>query len=266
MSKKLCVIGNPISHSLSPKMHTYAMEKLGLSGSYEAIRLKPDITKEELKDFIFETGLTGLNVTVPFKELAFTAVTKLEGLAKDIGAVNTIVLKDKKLIGYNTDAPGFYECIKKYDFKSVLILGAGGSAKAISLILQKEGFRVVVANRSKAKLKDFKGVQTRLFSELDSKESYDLVINATSASLEGTLPLEEVVLKELLANAKLAFDLMYKDEKTPFCALASTLGVEEKDGKEMLIYQGALAFLKFFDLEERLLDKVVFYMREALLK
>ncbi|PAF50126.1 shikimate dehydrogenase [Helicobacter sp. 13S00401-1] len=264
-TKKLLVVGNPISHSLSPLIHTYAIKKLGLSGTYTSQKLELDTSKEEFVSFIIKSSLDGLNITVPFKELAFSAVSQAQGIAKDIGAINTIVVKDSKLIGYNTDALGFYECIKKYSFKKALILGAGGSARAISLILRLQGFEVDVSNRSEGKLKDFKEVNTLLFKDLDSKKNYDLVINATSASLQDILPLDKETLKAIFKNSQLAFDLMYKDTKTPFCALASELGIKEKDGKDMLIYQGALAFLKFFDLEDALLEKVVTYMREALL-
>ena len=127
---QFAVVGNPIHHSLSPLLHNYAFEILGINAFYGRYCLS------EEKDFRFlETlGLKGANITIPFKEIAFNSCDETFGIAKKIGAVNTIVFDNNKILGYNTDAMGFYECIASFQFKNALILGAGGSARALACI------------------------------------------------------------------------------------------------------------------------------------
>lgn len=213
---------------------------------------------EDLKDTFFRLNLSGANITVPFKEHALSQADELDSLAQEIGAVNTLVLESSgKLKGYNTDASGFVESIRDFmpnpssDFaphtaKSALVLGAGGSAKAVACILTKYGLEVQVANRSDSK-RDFyasRGIEYCLFSELEARD-FDIVINATSASLQGELPLPKNLLSEIFNHSKLAYDLMYGKNLTPFLALAKDCHIDYKDGKDMLLWQAAKALVLF---------------------
>ena len=157
--------------------------------------------------------------------------------------------KDEKLVGYNTDAEGFYHAIKHYNPKHVLLLGAGGSARSIALILSKHNIRLTIANRSKEKLSYFRQFgDTMSFNEICKNTQYDIIVNATSASIQGMLPMKEDYLIPLLQQCKLAYDLMYQNDDTIFCKLAKKY-TNALDGKAMLIYQGALALLYFNEME-----------------
>lgn len=251
--KYLCVFGNPIAHSLSPLIHNFALAKLGLPFMYGRFCLD---SGEDLKNTFFRLNLSGANITVPFKEHALYQADELDSLAQEIGALNTLVLESSgKLKGYNTDASGFVESIRDFmpnpDFapntaKSALVLGAGGSAKAVACILTKYGLEVQVANRSDSK-RDFyasRGIEYCLFGELEARD-FDIVINATSASLQGELPLPKNLLSKIFARARLAYDLMYGKNLTPFLALAKDCHIDYKDGKDMLLWQAAKALVLF---------------------
>ncbi|MCX2717147.1 shikimate dehydrogenase [Helicobacter sp. MIT 21-1697] len=239
------VYGNPIVHSKSPFLHNYAFEKLGLSGYYSRILL--DVGANLRRNFL-SNGLSGANITLPFKEEAFCQCDEVRGVAQNIGACNTWVLESRKhLVGYNTDAQGFYECIKEYKINNALIIGAGGSAKAIAMILQSHNIPTTLINRSAPNLGFFadKGFECYVSSEFKPTCSYDILINTTSAGLnDNVLPCDEAQLKELCSCAKYAFELIY-GKLTPFLALAQSFDLVCADGKEMLINQAALSFELF---------------------
>lgn len=203
----------------------------------------------KFKDTFLSLGLSGANITVPFKENALEACDVLDDYAKNIGAVNTVVLKNGKLHGFNTDAPGFIASLDGFKPKKVLILGAGGTARAIAYALKTEGINVMVANRSTPRLEFFakRGFDVCEFERLDVKAGYDLVINTTSAGLTSDieLPCKEEILDILLRNAAMAYDCIYKE--TAFLKKAKELGVVSKDGLDMLIWQAFFAFEKFND-------------------
>ncbi len=242
--KLFAIFGNPVSHSLSPLMHNGALKELGIEGCYTRYLLKEG---HRLREVFLSLKLDGANVTVPHKEDAFKACDEVRGIAREIGALNTIVYKEGKLIGYNTDAPGFYESVKEFDAKRVLILGAGGTARAVALYLKEKGYDVTVLNRSEERLSFFRDKNLKTFSWSDfTPSSYDLIVNTTSAGLsDDSLPMDESVLRELFKNAKYCVDAIYKE--TPFLSLAKSFSLRVKDGKEMLLYQGVIAFYHFFD-------------------
>jgi shikimate dehydrogenase len=257
-SKKLTIFGYPVSHSISPKMHTLAIEGLRIDASY---------TKSELKDGdrlkeIFLKEFDGANVTVPHKEVAFSQCDEVRGDAKEIKAVNTIINESGKMVGFNTDAKGFLLSIKEFtDVRKILILGAGGTAKAISYILKKELFDVTILNRSQSRLEDFKGFETFTWGDFRF-ENFDLIVNTTSAGLsDDFLPLPKEMLQKIFANAKYAVDVIY-NKNTPFLKMANEFKLPNKDGSDMLLYQGVLAFLIFF--EDRFsFEEVEKFMRGA---
>lgn len=264
------VIGNPIAHSLSPLIHNSLFSCFSIQEHYEKFLLS------DSKDFPSLLGrLKGANVTLPYKEAVMEYCDELVGIAKEIGAVNTLYHRDGQWNGYNTDAEGFYLCLKDCEIKNALILGAGGSARAVSVILQKHNISVSMFNRTAEKITTFMGVKP-----YERGEMYDLVVNATSAGLQGLLPLESSHLQEIFSSASLTFDLIYpsslsiktledflqflrKREDTLFCSFSKKCKIPTIDGLDMLCYQAFLAFEIFcenaYSFEE---IKQVFYPKD----
>ena len=246
MKQLFAIFGNPVSHSKSPLMHNLSFQGLNYEACYTR-HLLEDGTK--LKETFFNLKLKGVNVTVPHKEHAYHACDVLDPFAKKIGVVNTIVEKEGKLYGYNTDAPGFLKAISEFkDAKTVLFLGAGGTAQSTSSILRDEGYEVTLLNRSEGRLEKYKknGFQTYTFEDFRPK-TYDLVINMTSAGLEDdSLPAPKALLDSVLPQAKACVDVIYGKE-TPFLKLAKSYHMPTKDGSDMLLYQGIIAFEYFTD-------------------
>lgn len=269
--KLFAVIGHPIKHSLSPLIHNYAIQKLKLNAFYTRFPLPSDINANDLRNFLIDSHLHGINITLPFKEKAYEICDEVETIAKNIGAINTIVKKSGKLYGYNTDAEGFWRCIQHLTPKHILILGAGGSARSIATILSHHNIAITIANRSSEKLQFFRTMaKTLSFIELSqtTNMAYDIIINTTSAGIDGkSLPLSKEILSNLLHHTNLAFDIMYhKDSLTPFCNLAQQCNVKSLDGKAMLVYQAAIAFLYFHELggNSPLLSSIIEYMNEII--
>lgn len=235
---QFAVIGNPIAHSLSPILHNHAFKMLGIAGFYGRYLLKENQSFYHLRSL----HLKGANITVPFKEVAFNSCDETFGIAREIGAVNTIIFQGNKMLGYNTDALGLYLCVENLAPKNALIIGAGGSAKAVAHILKQKEVDVTLINRSQKRLLDFKDFKCATFETFAPKDSYDLVINTTPAGLiDNTLPLTKERLTSLLKNTRFAFDLIYGKD-TPFLKLAKSLNIATSDGKAMLIQQAILAF------------------------
>jgi len=259
MGKKFTIFGDPVEHSISPKMHTYAIEGLGLDASYsktlltEACQLRPRFMEE----------FDGANVTVPHKNAAYAQADEVRGIAKDIKAVNTLIKEDNNMIGFNTDAEGFYlSMVKDFkDVKSALILGAGGTAKAIAYILRQNGIEVQMLNRSEGRLRDFTEFESFTWESFNPKR-YDIIINTTSAGLEDNTPPAPLdILNPLLKEAKYAMDVIYNKE-TPFLRLAKEADLKCKDGADMLLFQGVLAFNIFYDNRFEF-EQIEQYMKKA---
>ena len=238
------IFGNPVSHSKSPLMHNLSFKALGIDACYTRYKLEEGAN---LKETFFDLGLKGINITVPHKEYAYSACDILDPFAQKVKAVNTIVEKEGKLYGYNTDAPGFLKAISEFkEVKNILFLGAGGTAQSTSSILRDEGYDVTLLNRSEARLEKFKeaGFKTYTFETFIPKD-YDLIINMTSAGLEdNSLPAPKEILKQIIPQAKACVDIIYGKE-TPFLKLAKTYHKPVKDGSDMLLYQGIIAFEYF---------------------
>ncbi len=246
MKQLFAIFGNPVSHSKSPLMHNLSFQGLDYEACYTRHRLEDG---RKLKETFFALKLKGVNVTVPHKEHAYNACDILDPFAQKIGVVNTIVEKEGKLYGYNTDAPGFLKAISEFkNAKTVLFLGAGGTAQSTSSILRDEGYEVTLLNRSEARLEKYKkdGFQTYTFEDFIPK-AYDLVINMTSAGLEDdSLPAPKELLDSVLPQSKACVDVIYGKE-TPFLKLAKAYHKPTKDGSDMLLYQGIIAFEYFTD-------------------
>lgn len=261
MSHLFAIFGNPVSHSKSPLMHNLAFKGLGFHGCYGRYRLEDG---KKLRETFFALGLKGINITVPHKEHAYNACDVLDEFAKKVGAVNTIVERGGRLYGYNTDAPGFLKAISEFEgIKSVLFLGAGGTAQSTAIILKEAGYRVTVLNRSAPRLEKFakEGFETAIFDTF-TPQAYDLVVNMTSAGLEDeSLPAPKEILEALIPQAKACVDVIYGKE-TPFLKLAKRAGKPTKDGSDMLLYQGIIAFDHFTDHRYRF-DEIKQYMQKA---
>ncbi len=238
MEKFYLIFGNPVNHSKSPLMHNYFFKKMHLPYCYGKYLLKEgNSIIEKFKNL----KISGANVTVPHKEYAFKLADEVRGVAKEMGAVNTLVLENEKVIGYNTDGPGFMEVIKDFDYKMPLIIGAGGTARAISYLLKAD-----IVNRSEKRLEFFKerGFNTYTWDNFEFK-NYDLIINTTSAGLkDGSLPMPQNMLEKIFENAKFAVDVVY-GRTTPFLKLASKYNLTTRDGLYLLVYQGVLAMELF---------------------
>ncbi len=246
MKHLFTIFGNPVAHSKSPLMHNLVFQGLGYDATYVRYRL---VDGKALRHKFFELNIRGANITVPHKEEAFKACDELDAFAQKVGSVNTIVHKEGKLFGYNTDAPGFLRAISEFkDIKTVLFLGAGGTAKSTAVILKEAGYEVEILNRSAGRLEYFKeaGFTTHTFESLKNlkdfeNKKYDLIVNMTSAGLEDeSLPCSLNILEKLIPNAKACVDVIYGKE-TPFLKFAKQHQKPTKDGSDMLLYQGIIA-------------------------
>jgi len=240
------IFGNPVEHSKSPQMHNAGFQLLSLDNNYTKTHLEDGST---IKEVFLKNNIQGANITVPHKEDAFANADEIKGLAKDIGAVNTYINENGKVIAYNTDAPGFIKAIEEFgDIKSALLLGAGGTAKAIAVALKEKGVSVTVLNRSANRLDFFKelGCEVYTWETFKIKNStFSIVINSTSAGLKDeNLPAPENIVANILDHGKYAIDCIY-GKTTPFLALAEEKNLPSKDGEDMLLYQGVIAFELF---------------------
>lgn len=244
--KHFSIFGNPVFHSRSPLMHNSVFKTLNICACYSRTHL---IDGTQLRDLFFAKGLSGANVTVPHKEAAYQQCDEVRGIAKEIQAVNTIVLEKGRLIGYNTDADGFMSTIQSFGpIRNALILGAGGTARALSIALRHGEITPTILNRSSGRL-DFyrnKGIEAYCWDDFVTAE-YDLIINTTSAGLsDNELPIPRPLLLELLSYAKGAIDVIYGKE-TPFLREIKVSGLPYKDGSDMLLAQGVLANYLFLN-------------------
>jgi len=242
-------------------MHNLAFKNLGFSGCYNRYKLEDG---EKLKETFFSLGLKGINITVPHKEHAYQACDILDPFAQKVGAVNTIVEKNGKLYGYNTDAPGFLKAISEFkEVKTVLFLGAGGTAQSTSAVLKDEGYEVTLLNRSASRLEKYKvaGFKTYTFDDF-VPHSYDLIINMTSAGLEdNALPAPKEILEHIIPKTKACIDVIYGKE-TPFLKLAKSYAKPTKDGADMLLYQGIIAF-EYFTQHQYSFEEILPHMRQT---
>lgn len=239
------LFGDPVAHSLSPRLHNNALNDLGLSGTYIRYELKDGT---QLSDKFKALKLSGANITVPHKhEAAMQADIKSDFVLK-VGSANTLVLKDGLLHAFNTDAPGFMMAIRDFkDVKKVLVLGAGGTSLALCHALKDSGASVSVLNRSEARLRDFKDKFEAYSWDKFQHDRFDLVLNTTSAGLKDELlPAPKEILEPVLKDTRYVFDVIYAKD-TPFLKMAKNLNKPNKDGSDMLLFQAVLAFNLFFE-------------------
>lgn len=245
------VFGNPVKHSKSPQIHSLFARQTGITLAYQAIEVPLNNFNEYVSLFATQKG-KGLNITVPFKENAYSLCDVLTQRAEDCGSVNTIWFDDNRVHGDTTDGQGLINDLTtnheiNLNNKSILVLGAGGSVKAIlePLLIQKPE-KIIIANRTlsraEALVEKFSmlgNIEARSYSKLVD-QSFDLVINGTSLSLQGELP----PLPETLFNSNAcSYDLMYSTEPTIFMQWSTKQGASKVlDGLGMLVEQAAEAF------------------------
>ena len=251
MNKKFLVIGNPIEHSLSPKLHNHWIKKNNLEASYDKKLLEQD----EIQQLIFdlrEEKIHGLNITVPFKKAVIPFLDILSDEARNSQSVNTIYKVKDKIIGDNTDIEGFKiglettnQIIKN---KEALILGAGGVVPSIIIALKKMKIsKINLSNRTKLKALEIK----KLFPEIEIIEwgkvsNFDIIINATSIGLNYK---DEISIDyKNISQDKFFYDVIYNPKETNFLKKAKEFGAHTENGKMMFIYQAQKAFFMWHNI------------------
>jgi shikimate dehydrogenase len=233
------VIGNPVSHSLSPPMHQAIYRTLQLPYRYVALRVEAEEVSTAL-DFLVQKGYLGVNVTVPHKREALEWAKEIEPFAREVGSANTVDLVNRSCI--NTDAPGFIKTLGPLQIqdKTVLVLGAGGSARALVAILAKRGWNIKIYNRTVARAQELAEHHGSVrVVEAPDPNGVQLILNTTSASFDGEAP---PVLWDRASLEAVAYDLMYSKTLTPFLTEANQRGLRLVDGIPLLVAQGALSF------------------------
>ena len=249
---RYAVFGNPIAHSKSPQIHTQFAEQTGQQLVYTAELAQVENFEQRVKDFVANNG-KGLNITVPFKQQAWELTAQRSSHAERAGALNTIIVKqDGSYFGENTDGVGLVRDLTKNHHinlkeKRILIIGAGGAVRGvIEPILQQSPSELVIANRTVSKAQqlavdfsDLGKISGCGFEELEG-ESFDVIINGTSASLHGDLP---PLPDNLFSNDACAYDMMYAAKPTVFMDWATQHGAAKVfDGLGMLVEQAAESF------------------------
>ena len=244
--KKFLVIGNPIMHSLSPKLHNHWFKKNDINAVYEKKLLEskdlPDLFKK-----IKNNEIDGINITTPFKNEVLPFLDEMSMEATKTRSVNTVYLDDNKIIGHNTDIAGFELALRfiKYDVskKKVVILGAGGVSPSIIFALENMGCTdISLINRTKVKAEEIKKIFTKIkiCDWGQPLPSFDVLINATSIGLKG----EKINLNlDFKGPDKLLYDVIYNPSETPFIKTGIENGNKVENGKMMFIYQAHQSFV-----------------------
>ncbi len=255
-TKVLCVIGYPIEHSMSPIMHNAAIRELNLSYIYFGFNVLPrnlSLAVDGIKAF----DIKGINVTIPFKQKIMKYLDEVDPVAQEIGAVNTIKNEGGYLSSRNTDAEGAMKALldagHKVSGKSILLLGAGGAARALAYIMAKDSNKIVIANRSEKRAGKLaneikrkfginiegKNCSNRVLKE-ESKKA-DILINATPIGMYPNIN-KSPIPAEFLHKDMLVFDIVYNPLKTKLIKDATEKGCNTLGGLDMLVNQGALSF------------------------
>ena len=252
---KVCgVIGDPIEHSLSPVMHNAAFEALKIDYVFLAFKVQAaDV--EKAMGGVRALNIHGLNVTMPHKNAVIKYLDQLDPTAKTIGSANTILNKDGRLLGFNTDGVGALNALEQNDVKlkgkNVVLLGAGGAAKAIAYTLAQEAREVTILNRTKQTEIDLVKLLTQkrnnnVYAGLQDEtpkylEKANVLINATSVGMEPNAN-QTLVQPEWLRPDLAVMDIVYNPIETKLARDAKAAGCKVVSGVEMLIYQGAASF------------------------
>ena len=257
--KKYFVVGNPINHSFSPKLHNYWLKQNNIDAVYEKIKIE----ENEIENFISKIKnqeINGCNVTVPFKKVVIQYLDKLSLEAEQTQSVNTIVFDKGNLVGHNTDIVGFDKAIKTLNFsmksKKVLILGAGGVVPSIIFALKKmDVSEINISNRTMDKAKNLNSLFDNLnFVQWGDLSEFDVIINATSLGLKN----EKINLDfSKLDSNKLFYDVIYNPAQTDFLNKGKKQGCVTENGKLMFVYQALEAFKLWHEVEPEINSKIL---------
>jgi len=288
MTQYISIIGYPLKHSLSPGFQQAALDYCQLDIRYEVGETEAEDLPSEINRLRQPQNL-GANVTVPYKEAVLHLVDEVDNLASLIGAVNTIVNRDGKLVGFNTDAPGFLRALRenanfKPADKRALILGAGGAARAISFaLLWEKVSSLAIANRTLVRAEALVdslaryAVDRKMRTEVialpwqgskfrEAIEHCQLIVNCTPLGMKYSSQEEQSPLSAaLIPKGALVYDLVYNPSETPLLRMAREAGASVLSGLPMLVYQGADSF-KIWTHRGAPLDIMFRAAREALLK
>jgi len=260
MNKKFLVIGNPIEHSLSPKLHNYWIKKNNLEASYDKKLVKKNEIQKLILD-IREEKIDGLNITVPFKKIVIPFLDILSDEARNSQSVNTIYKDKDKVVGDNTDIEGFKNGLEMTNQviknKKALILGAGGVVPSIIIALKKMQIsKIYLSNRTELKALEIK----KIFPEIEIIKwgkiiDFDIIINATSVGLN-----EKDKIKidyENISQNKFFYDVIYNPKETYFLRKAKEYGAQTENGKLMFIYQAQKAFFMWHNILPKVDDEII---------
>uniref|UniRef100_A0A7V3YKM3 Shikimate dehydrogenase (NADP(+)) n=1 Tax=Candidatus Caldatribacterium californiense TaxID=1454726 RepID=A0A7V3YKM3_9BACT len=262
-TKLLALIGHPVAHSLSPVFQNAALQHLRLPFVYLAFDIPEDRLEEAVRAFRV-LGVSGFNVTVPYKEAICPFLDALEGEAELLRSVNAVVERQGKFLGYNTDVYGFEKSLEEEGVevrgRTFLLFGAGGTARSVLFVLAKRGAgKVLITNRTKSRAealarwgKEALGLSCEVLEWMGDQglcggtvlrlRSVSGIINATALGLSGEVP---PVPWEFLPSLEVVCDVVYHREGTPLVQEAKKRGLKSFDGKRMLLHQGARSFFLF---------------------
>ena len=261
--KKHLIIGNPVEHSLSPKIHNYWFKKYNINANYEKLKTKEDQIKDIIDD-VKNEKVYALNVTVPFKQKVIPFIDILSPIAKQTGSVNTIYKKNGSIFGDNTDVAGFELSIKNSNFsiknKCAFILGAGGVVPSIIKALQNlEVKKIYLSNRTTKKAKEvkkiFKGIEIINWGEIIN---FDIIINATSIGLKKGDKFN-FDLSNISKN-KFFYDVIYNPPETNFLIDAKKFKHHTQNGQMMFVYQAQKAFEIWHDIKPQIDGNLIEYL------
>ena len=257
--KKYLVVGNPIEHSLSPQLHNYWIKTNNINAVYEKRKLNENEIKELIRD-IKNEKISGINVTVPFKQKVIPHLDELTKQAKKTNSVNTIYLGPNGTIGHNTDVEGFEESLKyvEYDVKNkdILILGAGGVVPSIIFtLINLQARSIVISNRTREKAENLKKNFNKIkIVDWGNVPSVDMIINATSVGLKEE---DEIDLDFSKIKNKFFYDVVYNPSETNFLKYGKKLDNKIINGKMMFIYQAQFAFKTWHSLLPKIDNEVL---------
>lgn len=266
MHRIVGLVGYPLGHSLSPAMHNAALKALGLDWEYVLFEVEPKELAEAIKG-LRALHIAGFNITIPYKETILPMLDEVTNLARVIGAVNTVKNQEGKLVGYNTDGPGFIDSLKNGanlnpKGKKVVILGAGGASRAVSVMLAEAGAKPeFIADIQEEKAEELIQYVSSYFeidgeslgaNQLHLQETLvdaDLLINASPVGMHPKINFSPLPDNTKLPEKLLVYDLVYNPAETKLVKTAKSFGCKTFSGLDMLVRQGALAFTIWTGLE-----------------
>lgn len=265
-TRLISILGNPVKHSKSPQMHNRSFENLGLDFAYMAFEIEESKLQRAVEAMKI-LNAKGFNLTMPYKGQVMEFLDEIDRAADMIGSVNTVLNKDGKLIGYNTDGKGFVKSLEerrvKFKDKKIVILGAGGAARAIAIQLALDSAgEIVIANRTIEKAESITSIinkeipkvkarsivldEGRLKEELKDAK---ILVNTTSIGMEASLDKSLIKNLDTLHSDLFVSDIIYDPARTKFLSQAERAGCKTMNGLGMLVYQGAIAFKIWTELD-----------------